>query len=84
MKFAKLTLAQRLRSFDPFLLACTGGLSLISLLMLWGGKSEFGTRAFIMQLAMTVLVNLLIIFIASLDYEYIIEKYHLVPFLGLE
>ena len=69
MKFAKMTLAQRLRSFDPFLLACTGGLSLISLLMLWGGKSEFGTRAFIMQLAMTVLGTLLLIFIASLDYE---------------
>lgn len=82
MKFAKLTLMQRLRSFDPFLLACTGGLSILSLLMLWGGKAEFGTRFFLMQLAMTIVGNLMLVFIASLDYEYIVEKYHVVILIG--
>ncbi|MBQ7292269.1 MAG: FtsW/RodA/SpoVE family cell cycle protein [Clostridia bacterium] len=82
MKTAKLTLANRLRSFDPFLLFCTGGLSLISLLMLWGGKDVFGIRAFIMQLAMTVLGIFCMVIVASLDYEFVVEKYHVILFIG--
>ena len=64
--------------FDPFLLACTLGLSLISLLMLWGGKEEFGTRAFIMQLLMTVAGNIAVMVISSIDYEYIVDRYYIV------
>ena len=69
MKVDKLTLAQRFRSFDPFLLLCTSGLSLISLLTLWGGRDSFGTRAFFMQLAMNVVGIAFMILVASFDYE---------------
>ena len=82
MRNAKLNLAQRLHSFDPFLLFCTGGLSLISLLMLWGGKEVFGIRAFIMQLAMTILGIFCMTIVASFDYEFIVEKYHVILFIG--
>lgn len=64
--------------FDPFLFACTVGLSLISLLMLWGGKEEFGSRAFIMQLLMTVAGNVAVMVISAFDYEYIVEKYYVI------
>ena len=76
MKIAKFNLAQRLRSFDPFLLACTVGLALLGLLTLWGGKSEFGVRPFVMQLLMNLFGIFAMIIFASFDYEFIVEKYH--------
>lgn len=81
MKVIKRTFLERLRCFDPFLLICTTCLSLISLLVLYGGRSDFGIRAFIMQAAMTVLGIGLVIFIASLDYEMIVERYCIIGFI---
>ncbi|MBO4980255.1 MAG: FtsW/RodA/SpoVE family cell cycle protein [Clostridia bacterium] len=75
MKRVHRSLKQRVFSFDPFLLACTLGLSLISILALLGGKEEFGTHALIMQTAMTVLGVGMVILLSSLDYEAIVEKY---------
>ena len=49
MKRVKRSFTDRLFSFDPFLLACTLGLSFISILALLGGKEEFGTHALFMQ-----------------------------------
>ena len=78
MGFIMRTFKKMSHSFDPLLLSCTAGLSIISLLMLWGGRGEFGPRAFIMQLVMTVLGNFALMFIASLDYEYFVDKYYVV------
>ncbi len=75
MKRVQRSLRQRVFSFDPFLLACTLGLSLISILALLGGKEEFGTHALIMQTAMTVLGVGMVVLLSSLDYEAIVEKY---------
>ena len=82
MKIVKKSFWQRIFSFDPFLLACTLGLSLISLLALFGGKEDFGLRAFLMQFAMTFLGTLLLMFIAAVDYEKIVETYSIAAFLG--
>ncbi len=81
MKVVKKTFWQRVFSFDPFLLACTTGLSLISMLALYGGKADFGIRAFLMQFAMTLLGTMLLMFIASLDYEKIVETYSIPAYL---
>lgn len=82
MKRVKRSLKQRIFSFDPFLLACTLGLSLISILTLFGGKEEFGTHALVMQSAMTVLGMVMVIFLSSVDYEEIVEKYSVPAYLG--
>lgn len=76
------SLWQRLFSFDPLLLACTLGLSFLSLLILWGGRSEFGTRAFLMQFAMTMAGVFAVVVLSSLDYEHIVEKYSIFLFAG--
>ncbi|MBO5306110.1 MAG: FtsW/RodA/SpoVE family cell cycle protein [Clostridia bacterium] len=82
MKQVKRSFRDRLFSFDPFLLACTLGLSLISILALFGGKEEFGTHALFMQIAMTAVGVVMVIFLASLDYEEIVEKYSIPAYLG--
>lgn len=82
MKRVRRSLRQRVFSFDPFLMGCTLGLSLISILALFGGKEEFGTHALFMQIAMTALGVLLVILLASLDYENIVEKYSIPAYLG--
>ncbi len=82
MKRIKRSLKQRIFSFDPFLLTCTLALSLISILALFGGKEEFGTHALFMQSAMTVLGVILVIFLAAIDYEEIVEKYSVPAYIG--
>ena len=81
MKIVKRSLLDRLKCFDPFLMLCTLGLTLLSLLALWGGRGDFGTRAFFMQLAMSVLGVVMVVFIASLDYEHIVNRYYVGAFL---
>ena len=78
MNAVRQTATRRRYLFDPFLFACTLGLSLISLLMLWGGRSEFGSRAFVMQLLMTVAGNAAVMVLSCLDYEYITDRYWVV------
>ena len=82
MKQVKRSFTDRLFSFDPFLLACTLGLSLISILALFGGKEEFGTHALFMQTAMTVLGVGAVIFLSSIDYEKIVETYSVPAYLA--
>ena len=81
MKLVKRSFTDRLFSFDPFLLICTLGLSLISILALYGGKEEFGTHALFMQVAMTLLGVFMVVFLSSLDYEAIVEKYSIPAYL---
>ena len=82
MKIVKRTWIDKLKCFDPFLMFCTLGLSLISVAVLWGGRGDFGSRAFFMQLAMTVAGAIAVVVLASLDYEHIVNKYYIVAFLG--
>ena len=82
MKVVKRSWLEKLKCFDPFLMLCTVGLSLISVTVLWGGRGDFGSRAFLMQLAMSLAGVLAVIVIASLDYEHIVNKYYIVAFLG--
>ena len=81
MKIVKRSLIEKLKCFDPFLMLCTLGLSLISVAVLWGGRGDFGSRAFLMQLAMSVAGVIAVIMIASFDYEHIVNKYCIVAFL---
>lgn len=74
-------LGARIFSFDPFLLICTGALSLISILALFGGREEFGSYAFLMQLAMSLAGVCMVVVLAALDYEDIVEKYSIAAFL---
>ncbi|MCI6502733.1 MAG: FtsW/RodA/SpoVE family cell cycle protein [Clostridia bacterium] len=76
-----MSLGDRIRQVDPVLFGCTLGLSALSLLTLWGGRDAFGTRTLIMQLAMTVLGNLLVFFVANMDYQEIVEKFYIAMFL---
>ena len=82
MKIVKRSWLEKLKCFDPFLMLCTAGLSLVSVLVLWGGRGDFGSRAFIMQLAMSVVGIVAVIVLAALDYEHIVNKYYIVAFLG--
>ncbi len=74
-------LGARLFSFDPVLLAITGSLSLISILALFGGREEFGSYAFLMQTAMSLAGVFMVVVLAALDYEDIVEKYSIPAFL---
>ena len=82
MKVVKRSLLEKLKCFDPFLMLCTVGLSLVSVAVLWGGRGDFGSRAFLMQLAMSVAGIVAAIVLASFDYEHIVNKYYIVAFLG--
>ena len=82
MKIVKRSWREKLKCFDPFLMLCTAGLSLISVAVLWGGRGDFGSRAFYMQLAMSVVGVFAAVVLASFDYEHIVSKYYIVAFLG--
>ncbi len=82
MKIIKRSWAEKIKCFDPFLMLCTLGLSAISVIVLWGGRGDFGSRAFVMQLAMTVVGVAAVVFLAAMDYEHIVNKYYIVAFLG--
>ena len=82
MKIVKRSWAEKIKCFDPFLMFCTLGLSFISILILWGGRGDFGSRAFLMQLVMSVVGVAAVIFIAAMDYVHIVNKYYIVAFLG--
>ncbi len=81
MKRIEKGFGERFFAFDRFLLACTGGLSLISILVLYGGREEFGSYAFLMQTAMSLAGVFMVLVLAALDYEDIVEKYSIPAFL---
>ena len=82
MKIVRRSLAEKIKCFDPFLMLCTVGLSFLSMLILWGGRGDFGSRAFLMQTAMSAVGCVAVVVLASLDYEHIVDKYCIVAFLG--
>lgn len=62
------------KHLDPILLGCTLSLSAISILTLYGGRDDFGSRAFLMQAAMTVAGLIATLVIANLEYQFLVEK----------
>ncbi len=59
---------------DPILFFCTLGLSLISIVTIFGAMDNFGTRKLIMQVAMTVAGIIATLIIAQFDYHWIVDK----------
>jgi len=59
---------------DPVLFICTLGLSVISIVTVFGAMDNFGTRKLIMQVAMTVAGIIATFIISQFDYHWIVDK----------
>ena len=59
---------------DPVLFICTLGLSLLSILTVFGAMDNFGTRKLIMQVAMTVAGIVATFIISQFDYHWFVDK----------
>ncbi len=59
---------------DPILFFCTLGLSLISIVTVFGAMDNFGTRKLIMQVAMTAAGIIATFIISQFDYHWIVDK----------
>lgn len=59
---------------DPVLFFCTLGLSLLSILTVFGAMDNFGTRKLIMQVAMTLAGIVATFIIAQFDYHWFVDK----------
>ena len=70
------------RRIDPILFACSSILTVMSLLTIWGARENFGVSKFVMQVAMTVLGLLCMLFIVSLDYRELVDKFWVIFILG--
>ena len=70
------------RRIDPILFACSSILTVMSLLTIWGARENFGLSKFVMQVAMTVLGLLCMLFIVSLDYRELVDKFWVIFILG--
>ena len=70
------------RRIDPILFACSSILTVMSLLTIWGARENFGLSKFVMQVAMTVLGLLCMLFIVSLDYRELVDKFWVILILG--
>ena len=62
------------KHLDPILLFCTLVLSTMSIITMYGGRDAFGSRAFLMQTAMTVAGLIVTVIIANVEYQFIVEK----------
>lgn len=70
------------KRIDPVLFACSSVLTVMSLLTIWGARENFGMSKFIMQIAMTALGLLCMLFIVSLDYRELVDKFWVILILG--
>ena len=70
------------RRLDPVLFTCSSILTVMSLLTIWGAKDNFGTSKFVMQVAMTMLGILCMLFIVKLDYRELVDKFWLIFIIG--
>lgn len=62
------------KKLDPILLACTLLLSAMSIVTIYGGRDAFGTRAVLMQTAMTLAGLVITVIIANIEYQFIVER----------
>lgn len=67
---------------DPILFACSSVLTVMSLLTIWGARDNFGISKFIMQLAMTFLGLLCMLFIINIDYRQFVDKFCFILFIA--
>lgn len=70
------------RRLDLVLFTCSSILTVMSLLTIWGAKDNFGTSKFVMQIAMTLLGFLCMLFIVKLDYRELVDKFWLIFIVG--
>ena len=82
MKIFGESLRTRLGRVDPWLLAATTFLSVISILTVFGAVENFGKSKLVMQVAMTVVGILAVFVISNLDYKFIVDRYWLFMLIG--
>lgn len=59
---------------DPILFACTTLLSLISIITIISAVDNFGKSKLVMQVAMFVVGNIIMLIVANLDYHWVLDK----------
>ena len=59
---------------DPILFACTTLLSLISIVTIISAVDNFGKTKLVMQVAMFVVGNIIMLIVANLDYHWVLDK----------
>ena len=59
---------------DPILFACTTLLSLISIVTIISAVENFGETKLVMQVAMFVVGNIIMLVVANLDYHWVLDK----------
>ena len=59
---------------DPVLFACTTLLSLISIITIISAVDNFGKSKLVMQVAMFVVGNIIMLIVANLDYHWVLDK----------
>ena len=59
---------------DPILFACTTLLSLISIVTIISAVENFGKSKLVMQVAMFVVGNIIMLVVANLDYHWVLDK----------
>lgn len=62
------------RAVDPVLLLCCVGLSLISIVTVYGAVDNFGQSKLKMQVAMTLLGIVVTFFMANVDYHFLVDR----------
>ena len=59
---------------DPILFACTTLLSLVSIITIISAVDNFGKSKLVMQVAMFVVGNIIMLIVANLDYHWVLDK----------
>ena len=62
---------------DPILFACTTLLSLVSIVTIISAVDNFGKSKLVMQVAMFVVGNIIMLIVANLDYHWVLDKFWL-------
>lgn len=82
MKEFSTSLRDKLRRMDPIVIITSVAMTLLSILVLWGGREEFsgGTQKVLVQCVAAVLGIIIMTAIASVDYDEICSKFELLFF----
>lgn len=74
--------AVSVKRIDPVLFSCSAIITVMSMLTIWGARENFGESKFTMQLAMTALGLLCMLFIVQLDYRELVDKFWVIFLVG--
>lgn len=80
MKVFSTSFKEKMRKLDITVMVCVTILTCMSLLVLFGGREDFGMGKFAMQFAMATLGFILMILISMLDYQDVIDKLYVIFF----